>query len=89
MAFPGQTGLHQPRATLGNNNLVMERDVIAVGVRNEGKRLRIPRIKPDVLVRQINPALVLDPDHRGKINPPLPGREPALPGRRGRYFETK
>ena len=63
VAFAGQARLHQTRGALGDDDLVVRSDVIAVRVRDESERLRVPRIEPDVLVRQINAALVLDRDH--------------------------
>jgi hypothetical protein len=36
----------------------VRRDVIAMGVGNERERLRVPRIEPDVFLRQINAAVV-------------------------------
>ncbi|MEY2548112.1 MAG: hypothetical protein QOD64_694 [Verrucomicrobiota bacterium] len=36
----------------------MRRDVIAMGMRNKRERLRVPRVEPDVFLRQINAAVV-------------------------------
>lgn len=45
----------------------MRRDVIAVSVRNEGKRLRVPRIEPDIFARQINSAFVSHFNHAANL----------------------
>ena len=37
--------------------------MIAMRMGNEGKVLRIPRIKPEILLRQKNAAVVCDVDH--------------------------
>ena len=65
--FAGQAGLHQARGAFRNDDLVMRRDMIAVGVRDKGERFRIPGIEPDVFVRQVEPAFVLHPNHAGKL----------------------
>src|SRR4051812_29683130 len=41
--------------------------MIAVGMRDERERLRIPRIEPDLLVGQINSALVSNFNHRENL----------------------
>jgi hypothetical protein len=41
----------------------MRRDVIAVRVRDERERLGVPRVEPDLFVRQINAALISDFNH--------------------------
>ena len=60
-------GLHQARRPFRDDDLVMRRDMIAVRVRDEGKRLRIPGVEPDVFVRQINAAFVSHFDHPGNL----------------------
>ena len=47
----------------------------SVGVRDEGERLPIRRIEPDVFVRQINPAFVLHRNHAAKLAAPREPRE--------------
>ncbi|PWT77708.1 MAG: hypothetical protein C5B58_16360 [Acidobacteria bacterium] len=49
---------------LGNENLFVRRNVILVRVRNESETLRIPWIQPQVLLRQKNPALVTNFNHK-------------------------
>ena len=65
--FAGEPGLHQARGPFRDDDLVVRRDVVAVGVGDEGERFRVPRIEPDVFVRQVNPALVLDRIIGGKL----------------------
>ena len=62
-SFAGHPRLHQTRRSLGNDDLRMRRDMIAMRVRNEGQRFRIPWIEPEILFRQENPALISDVDH--------------------------
>ena len=61
--FPRQPRLHQPRRSFRNDDLVVRRDVIAVGMGNERERLGIRRIEPDILFGQINAAFVSHFDH--------------------------
>ena len=42
----------------------MWRDVIAMRVRHKRQPFRIPGVEPEILVREINAALVSDLDHR-------------------------
>ena len=69
--------LHQPGGSLRDNDFLVRGNVIAVGVRDEGKRLRIPGIEPDFILRQIDPSFVLDPNHGQKIIALTERREPA------------
>src|SRR5262249_48224234 len=41
----------------------MWRDVVTVRVGNERKGLRVPRVQPEILLRQVNTALVTNFDH--------------------------
>jgi hypothetical protein len=41
----------------------MRRNVIAVSVRNERERFRVPRIEPEIQFRQVNAALVANFNH--------------------------
>ena len=63
-ARTGHSRLEQTRSALGKNDLVVRRDVIAVRVRNKSEPLRLPRIEPQVVRRQINAVVVADFDHR-------------------------
>jgi hypothetical protein len=62
-ARPWEPRLHEPRGALGDNDFVMRRDVIAVRVRNEGEALCVPRVEPQILVGQIETALIPNMDH--------------------------
>ena len=57
-----QTRLHQPSGALRHDDLIMWRDVVAMRVRDECETLGVPRVEPQVLVRQVNAALILN-DH--------------------------
>jgi len=61
--FSRHAGLHQSRRSLGNNYFLVRRNVIAMGMRNEGEPLRIPGIKPQIQFGQINTARVSNVDH--------------------------
>ena len=63
VAFAGQARLHQTRGSFRDDDLVVRRDVIAVRMGNKSERLRVPRIEPKILLRQINAALVSNIDH--------------------------
>jgi len=41
----------------------MRRNVVAVRVRNKGEVLCIPGVEPEILLRQINTALITNVDH--------------------------
>ena len=60
---PGQSSLHQPRRAVRDNDFVMQRDVVAVCVRDKREGLWLPGIEPQVLLRQINSALITNFDH--------------------------
>ena len=62
-AFPGQPRLHQTRRPFRNNNLAVRRDVIAMRVRNEREILGLPRVEPEILLRQEHAAFISDIDH--------------------------
>ena len=63
-SFPRQASPHQTRGPLRNNDLIVRGDVIAMRVRDEGEALRVPRVEPQVLLRQVNTAGITDIDHR-------------------------
>ena len=48
-ARPWEPRLHESRGALGDNDLVMWRNVIAMRVRNEGEALCVPRVEPQIL----------------------------------------
>src|SRR5436189_262124 len=56
-SFARQSRLHQTRGPLGDDDLIVQGDVITMRVRDEGEALRVPRIEPQVLLRQVNAAL--------------------------------
>ena len=58
-----QTDLHQACRALGNDNLLVRRDVVAMRVRNERETFCVPWIQPEILLRQVNAALVANFDH--------------------------
>src|SRR5262245_38188001 len=62
-ALARQTGPHQMCRTLGNNDLLVRRDVVTVRVGNERKRLCVPGVQPKILLRQVNTALVTNFNH--------------------------
>ena len=48
VALSRQARLHQPRRSFRDDDLLMRRDVIAVGMRDKRERLRVPRIEPEI-----------------------------------------
>ena len=75
VALAGQARLHEAGGPFRDDNLIVRRDMIAVRMRDEGKRLCLPRIKPDVFVRQINAPLVLHRKHGAKLTASGEARE--------------
>src|ERR1043166_3762765 len=67
-SFTGKPRLQDARGALGNDNLLMGRDMIAVRVRDKCKGLRIPRIEPQILPGQIDTPLIPNFNHE-KIYP--------------------
>src|SRR6516162_1709709 len=61
-----QAVLHQACCALGNDNLPVWRDVVAMRVGNERKVLCFPWIQPDILFRQVDSALVTNFNHKKK-----------------------
>lgn len=49
--------------TLGNDYLLVRRDVVTVRVRNECETFCVPRIQPEILLWQVNTSLVANLDH--------------------------
>ena len=57
--------LHQARGRPGGDEFLMIRDMVAMRVRDKRKRLLLPRIEPQPVIRKFNAALVVDSDHGG------------------------
>src|SRR5215470_2529761 len=66
-AMTGQPASKQTRCPFGDDDLLVRRYVVAVRVRNESKALGVPRIQPQVLLRQIDPSLVTNVNHKMKL----------------------
>src|SRR5437764_10276800 len=60
---PRHSCLHQTRGAFGKNDFLVRGNVIAMRVRDKSKRLRVPRIEPQIAGRQINAAVVAHFDH--------------------------
>src|SRR4029453_11658688 len=58
-----QADLHQACCALGNDHLLVRRDVVAMRVGNERETLCVPWIQPEILLRQVNTALVANFNH--------------------------
>ena len=58
-----QTDLHQVRCALGHDDLLVWCNVVAVRVRNERDTFCVPWIQPEILLRQVNAALVANLNH--------------------------
>ena len=58
-----QTDPHQACCALGNDHLLVRRDVVTVRVGNERETFCVPWVQPEILLRQINTALVANFDH--------------------------
>jgi hypothetical protein len=59
--------LKQARCSLGNDNLLVRRYVVAMRVRDESEVLRIPWVQPQILPRQINAAFVTNFNHQKEV----------------------
>ena len=55
-----QPGVHEPGGDGGKDDLPVHADVVRVGVGNEGERLVVPRVEPEVVRGQVDAALVTD-----------------------------
>src|SRR5438045_2368301 len=62
-ARPRQADSHQACCAFRNDHLLVRSDVVTVRVGNERERFCIPRVQPDILLRQVNTALVANFDH--------------------------
>jgi|SRR5215831_18553146 len=58
-----QSGLHQACCALGNDHLLVRRDVVTMRMRNERETFCVPRVQPEILLRQIKTSLVANFDH--------------------------
>ena len=58
-----QTDLHQACCALRNDYLLVRRDVVTVRVGNERETFCVPWVQPEILLRQVNTALVANIDH--------------------------
>lgn len=58
-----QARLHQTRGSFRDNDFLVRRNVIAVRMRNEGERFRIPRIEPEIVLRQMNATMITHLNH--------------------------
>src|SRR5881394_2888063 len=58
-----ETDLHQVRRALGDDNFSVRCDMVAVRVRNERETFCVPRIEPEIVSRQVNPAVVANSNH--------------------------
>ena len=58
-----QTDPHQACCALRNDHLLMRRDVVTVRVGNERETFSVPRVQPEIPLRQVNTALVANFDH--------------------------
>ncbi|PYI98498.1 MAG: hypothetical protein DME98_04120 [Verrucomicrobia bacterium] len=67
-AMTRQPTLKQTCCRLGNDNLLVRRNMVAVRVRNKSEALCVPRIQPQVLFRQVNAALVTDFNHKSEFS---------------------
>lgn len=63
VAFAGEPRLHQARSPFGNDDFLMRGDVIAMRMRNEGERFRVPRVEPKLLRREVKAARKSDINH--------------------------
>src|SRR5207244_11542573 len=52
-SFCRQPRLHKSNGALGDDDLRVRRDVVAMLVRHERERLRLPWVEPEMLLRQI------------------------------------
>ena len=58
-----QTDSHQACCALRNDHLLVRRDVVGVRVGNERETFCVPWVQPEILLRQVNTALVANFDH--------------------------
>src|SRR5207244_2041573 len=58
-----QTDLHQVRRALGDDNFSVRCDMVAVRVRNECETFCVPWIEPEIVLWQVNAAVVANFNH--------------------------
>src|SRR5439155_15796785 len=58
-----ETDLHQVRRALGDDNFSVRCDMVAVRVRNECETFCVPWIEPEIVLRQVNAAVVANFNH--------------------------
>src|SRR5215471_5897667 len=58
-----ETNPHQACCALGNDHFLVRRDVVAMRVGNERETFCVPRIQPEILLRQVKPSLVANFNH--------------------------
>jgi len=58
-----ETDLHQVRRALGDDNFSVRCDMVAVRMRNERETFCVPRIQPEIVLRQVNAAVVANCNH--------------------------
>ena len=58
-----QTDPHQACCALGNDHLLVRCDVVTMRMGNECETFCVPRVQPEILLRQVNTSLVANFDH--------------------------
>ena len=58
-----QTDPHQTCCALGNDHLMVRRDMVTMRVGNERETFCLPWVQPEILLRQVNTSLVANFDH--------------------------
>src|SRR5215475_2757607 len=59
----GETDSHQVRRALGDDNFRVRCDVVGMRVRNECETSCVPWVEPEIVLRQVNPAVVSNCNH--------------------------
>ena len=62
-----ETDLHQVRCALGDDNFLVRRDMVTMRVGNEREAFCVPWIEPEIVLRQVNAALVANCNHPKKL----------------------
>ena len=58
-----ETDLHQVRRALGDDNFSVRCDMVTMGVRNERETFCVPWIEPQIVLRQVDAAVVANCNH--------------------------
>src|SRR5215470_64374 len=58
-----ETDPHQACCALGHDHFLVQRDVVTMRVGNERETFCVPRVQPEILLRQVQPSLVANFDH--------------------------